>query len=68
MKPGERFICQEPDWWNAYGESYLKLTIGDRVTLRDTKRVAGMIFFSFEEHPEDHWFWSTGFKSMRSLN
>lgn len=67
MEPGERCICQHDEWWNAFGDKYTKLMRGDRLTVSGTKRVGGISFYEFAEHPEQ-FFMQSGFKLLRNLN
>lgn len=70
MEPGERCICQYDEWWNAFGElkdQYTKLMKGDRLTVVGSKRVGGLSFYEFKEHP-GQLFMHDGFKPLRNLN
>lgn len=68
MEPGERCICQHPDWHSAFGNVDYTLEIGQRLTVKQTSRVGAAIFYYFEETPDDCCFLSIGFKPLRSLN
>lgn len=68
MNPGDRCICQEDDWHNAYGESDYTVYRGQRLTVVDSRRVGGLQFFSFEETPKNNFYLSYGFKPLRSYN
>lgn len=68
MDAGEKCICQEEEWFNAFGPGTYKLVLGQRLTVRDTRRVAGARFLAFKEVEGEHWFMDSGFKPMRSLN
>lgn len=67
MEPGERCICQYDEWWNAFGDQYTMLSCGDRLTVSGSKRVGGISFYEFREHP-GQWFMHDGFKPLRNLN
>ncbi|HEX9430809.1 MAG TPA: hypothetical protein VF944_10570 [Candidatus Bathyarchaeia archaeon] len=68
MEPGERCICQENDWHNAYGDSDYSVHRGMRLTVVNTKLISGTRFYAFEETPKDHYYLHLGFKPLRSLN
>lgn len=68
MGSGDKCICQQDDWWNAFGDKSTVLKIGDRLTVKDSKRVGGVRFLSFNETPEDNFFMEAGFKPLRALN
>ena len=67
VEPGERCICQYDDWFNAFGDKTTVVSTGMRLTVRGSRRVGGVAFYSFEETPEDNYFLPTGFKPMRNL-
>lgn len=68
MNPGEKCICQYPDWYNAFGDVVHKLEVGQRLTFKQRRTIGGMAFYYFEETPDDVCFLATGFKPLRSLN
>lgn len=68
MEAGAKCICQEDDWYNAFGDKTTVLHTGMRLAVRERRRINGLIFYSFDDLPEDHFFLSTGFKPLRSLN
>lgn len=68
MSPGEKCICQEDDWHNAFGDADVSLHVGMRLTVRDTKNVHGTRFYSFDEAPEKNYYLCYGFKPLRNLN
>lgn len=68
MEIGERCICQEDDWFNAFGDTTTAVHTGMRLTVVASKRIGGATFYAFKETPEDHFFLSYGFKPMRNLN
>lgn len=68
LNDGDRCICQEDDWHNAFGEKDLALHCGMRLTVVDSKRVGGLRFLSFKEAPKDNFYMEDGFKALRSLN
>lgn len=68
MEPGEKCICQEGDWHNAFGESDHTLERGMRLTVVSSIMVGGLRFYSFEETPEHNYYMYMGFKPLRQLN
>jgi hypothetical protein len=68
MEPGDRCICQEDDWHNAFGDKDVCLSRGMRLTVLDLRNIAGVKFYSFEETPKDNFYLYTGFIPLRSLN
>ena len=68
MTEGETCICQENDWYNAFGETCTAVHRGMRLTVIASKRIAGSVFYAFKETPKDHFFLGIGFKPMRTLN
>ena len=64
----EIYICQESEWHNAFGETDHFFEIGMRVTLLDTRYIAGTRFLSFKESPKGNWYQDAGFKPLRELN
>lgn len=68
MEPGEKCICQEDDWRNAFGDSDHSVHRGMRLTVLDTLNIAGTRFYSFEETPKHSFYLYLGFKPLRSLN
>jgi len=68
MEPGEKCICQEDDWHNAFGDQDFSLHCGMRLTVMDSKSVGGMSFYSFEETPSKNFYLGIGFKPLRSYN
>lgn len=68
MEPGEKCICQEDDWHNAFGDSDHSVHRGMRLTVLDTRNISGTRFYSFEETPKHNFYLYLGFKSLRSLN
>lgn len=68
MNKGEECICQEDDWFNAFGEQCFALHTGMRTTVTGTKYVGGLQFLMFKETPKDHWFMSAGFISIKEYN
>jgi len=68
VQKGDKCICQHDDWWNAYGDRSEALHCGMHLTVSGRKTIYGQLFYSFEEAEDDNWFWSQGFKPMRSLN
>jgi hypothetical protein len=67
MDNGEKCICQENDWYNAFGDQCTALQMGMRLTVQDSKYVGGTRFYEFVEVPKN-WFMADGFKPLRSLN
>ncbi len=68
MEPGDRCVCIEKDWYNAFGEKHLAIQIGMRLTVLDTRRIGGISFYSFEETPKNFFYMFTGLCPMRELN
>lgn len=68
MEPGDKCICQEDDWHNAYGEEDFSVHLGMRLTVRDSIYIAGTRFFSFEETPKGNYYLHLGFRPLRSLH
>ncbi len=68
MEPGERCICQENDWHNAFGDTDYSLHRGMRLTVTGSRYIGGVQFYSFDEAPKDNWYMYNGFKPLRSLN
>lgn len=68
MEEGEKCICQENDWHNAFGEKNFTVHRGMRLTVTGYVNVCGTRFYSFEETPEGNYYMHYGFKPMRSLN
>ena len=68
MEVGEKCICQYDDWYNDFGDRSEAIHRGMRLTVSGRKNVAGAIYYSFEEVDEKNWYWSPGFKPMKSLN
>lgn len=68
MNEGDTCICQENDWYNAFGEATTVLHRGMRLTVIASKMVGGAKFYAFKETPKDHFFLGLGFKPMRTLN
>ncbi len=67
MEPGEKCICQYDDWHTAFGPIFT-LKRGMRLTVVESKFIAGTRFYMFEEVPKDCIYLGTGFTPMRSLN
>jgi hypothetical protein len=67
MGDGEKCICQESEWFNAFGDAVQIINLGMRLTVKSSMYVGGTKFYLFEEIP-DAWFLHTGFKPLRSLN
>lgn len=65
---GSKCICQEDEWYNAFGDKTVSVQRGMRLTVIDSKRVGGLSFLSFKETPKDNFYLSTGFRSLRSYN
>lgn len=68
MEPGEKCICQEDDWHNAFGDSDYSVHCGMRLTVLGSRNINGTRFYSFEETPKDYFYLHLGFKPLRSLN
>jgi hypothetical protein len=68
FEDGERCVCTEDEWYNAYGDKSTALARGMRLTVSGRRRVGGCLFLSFEETPEDNFFLCHGFKPMRTLH
>lgn len=68
MEPGEKCICQENEWFNAYGETSTMVSLGMRLTVSGSVYIAGTRFYTFEETPKDNFFLCLGFKPIRNLN
>lgn len=68
MEPGEKCICQEDDWHNAFGESDYSVHRGMRLTVSGLRNINGTRFYSFEETPKSNFYLHLGFKPLRSLN
>lgn len=68
MEPGEKCICQEDDWHNAFGEDDFSVHRGMRLTVTDSRHIGGSRFYSFEETPKGNFYLYLGFKPLRSLN
>lgn len=68
MEPGDKCICQEDDWHNAFGETDVTVHRGMRLTVVDLLNIAGTRFYSFKETPSDNFYMYIGFKPLRSLN
>lgn len=67
MTEGDKVIVSEDDWYNAFGEQCTALQLGTRLVVTGTKRVGGLRFVGFDEHP-GLWFLDQGFKALRNLN
>lgn len=68
MEPGERCVCQENDWHNAYGDSDYSVHRGMRLTVSGSVNIGGTSFYSFEETPKGNYYMYLGFKPLRNLN
>lgn len=68
MNPGDKCVCQEDNWHNAYGDEDFSLHRGMRLTVISSVNVGGTSFYSFKEAPEKNFYLSFGFKPMRELN
>jgi hypothetical protein len=68
MNEGDKCICQENDWWNAYGEKSTMLSRGMRLTVARRRVINGLLFYHFQETPGDNCFLASGFKPLRALN
>ena len=67
MNPGDKVRVKDTLWADSFGNSYT-LVAGEVLTIKATKSVAGQRFLSFELHPGDYFFWSTGFTSLKHLH
>ncbi len=65
---GNTVICQHDRFFNAFGDHTEMLHKGQRLTIKQTKRIGGATFLEFDEAEKDNWFLQTGFKPMRALN
>lgn len=68
MEPGEKCICQENDWYNAFGDTDFSVHRGMRLTIKSTRFVAGSQFLEFEETPAGNFYMSIGFNPLRSYH
>lgn len=68
MEPGEKCICQEDEWHNAFGDTDDSVHRGMRLTVVDAKFIGGTRFYAFEETPKGNYYLYIGFKPLRSLN
>lgn len=68
MEAGDRRICQEDDWHNAWGDSDVSVHRGMRLRVLEVRYVAGTRFFSFEETPKNNFYMALGFKPLRAYN
>lgn len=68
MEKSDVCICQEDEWFNAFGETTTLLKRGMRLTVSGSYRVAGSAFYRFRETPAECAFLAIGFKPMRELN
>lgn len=67
MNIGDKCICQEDEWYNAFGDTTEMLKAGMRLRIVGSRRIGGCDFFEFEGH-EGNYFLSHGFKPLRGLN
>lgn len=65
---GDKCICQEDDWCNAFGDKYLKLHRGQRLTVSGIRNVGGTSFLEFNEVDKAHYFMALGFTPLRAYN
>lgn len=68
MEPGERCICQENDWHNAFGDTDHSVHRGMRLTVVDSTFISGTRFYAFKETPEGNLYLHIGFTPLRSYN
>lgn len=68
MQPGDKCICQEDNWHNAFGDSDYSVHRGMRLTVTKSYYVGGVKFYSFEETPKGNGYMHIGFKPLRELN
>lgn len=68
FEPGSKCICSENELYNAFGDKSEMLVKGERLRVKDRKRISGSLFLSFEEHEETNYFISTAFTPIRALN
>ena len=68
MEPGEKVITKEGGWYNAFGDKTTLVSCGMRLTVKGSRRIAGSLFLSFEETPDDNYFLIHGFTPLRTLN
>jgi len=62
MDVGDRVVCLYDDWYNAYGDKFDAVHCGMRLTVSDTRNIAGTQFLAFHELPEDQLYLHTGFR------
>lgn len=67
MTIGEQCICQEDEWYNAYGETTTAVQRGMRLHIVGTKRVGGCGFLEFKGL-EGLFFLAHGFRPLRAYN
>ena len=68
MEVGDKCICQENEWTNAFGKDDFTVRLGMRLVIKRVIYVAGSRFLSFEETPKDNYYLSMGFKPLRQFN
>lgn len=68
FEPGSKCICSENELYNAFGDKSEMLVKGEKLRIKERRRICGSLFLSFEEHEEDNFFISTAFTPMRMLN
>lgn len=67
MNPGDKVRVKDTMWRDAFGNDYT-LVAGEVLTIHKTKNIHGQRFLSFELHPEEYFFWSTGFTSLKNMH
>jgi hypothetical protein len=65
LDDGDTCTCLFDDWYSAFGEGELHpLHRGQRLTVTDTRNVAGLRFLTFKEVPKGHFYVHTGFAPL----
>lgn len=67
MESGEKCICSWADLFNAFGDRQEQIERGQRLTFADSKRVAGLSFYTFKE-TKGLWYQAEAFMPIRRLN
>ena len=67
MNPGDKVRVKDTHWADSFGNTWT-LAAGEVLTIRKIKNIHGQRFLSFELHPEDYFFWSTGFTSLKNMH
>jgi len=67
MESGEKCVCSWADLFNAFGDRQKQIERGQRLTFKASKRVGGLVFYTFKE-TDGLWYQSEAFTPIRRLN